>query len=175
MRANFFGTVKQNGYVVRDLDAAIKFWTEQLGVGPFFKVAHLNLEYYEFKGVRSLPDMSVGVSYLGDLQIELIEQHNDAPSHYLDFLNRNGPGLHHIQTSNDEPLETNMERLARLGHTPTSMGGNSQGRFVYFDFGGHAGSTVELVNSDAETNAWFDQIRRIAAEWDGSDPVRIVS
>ena len=31
-----FGKVCQNGYVVRDIAAAMKFWTEVLRVGPFF-------------------------------------------------------------------------------------------------------------------------------------------
>ncbi len=33
-----FGKVCQNGYVVRDIDAAMRFWTEKLRVGPFFYV-----------------------------------------------------------------------------------------------------------------------------------------
>ncbi len=31
-----FGSVRQNGYVVRDIEAALKHWTEVLAVGPFF-------------------------------------------------------------------------------------------------------------------------------------------
>jgi hypothetical protein len=31
-----FGPIRQNGYVVRDIDAALRHWTEVLGVGPFY-------------------------------------------------------------------------------------------------------------------------------------------
>ncbi len=34
--SRLFGDVRQNGYVVRDLEAAMKHWTQVLGVGPFF-------------------------------------------------------------------------------------------------------------------------------------------
>jgi hypothetical protein len=174
MLARYFGLAKQNGYVVRDLDAALEHWTGTLGVGPFYKRPHINLEFYEFNGVRSFPDISVALSYWGDLQIELIQQHNDAPSIYLEFLQTKGPGLHHVLASDGRPLDDTIEHLARLGRRPTSIGGNSGGRFVYFDLGGHSGSVVELVDIGPETLAWFEQIRRSAATWDGSEPVRLV-
>ena len=36
-------TLRQLAYVVRDLDSALKYWTEVLKVGPFFKLEHLAL------------------------------------------------------------------------------------------------------------------------------------
>ena len=36
--SRFFGKVCQNGYVVRDIEAALKHWTEVLGVGPFYYI-----------------------------------------------------------------------------------------------------------------------------------------
>jgi hypothetical protein len=35
---------------------------------------------FEHEGKASRVDMSLAIAYSGDLQIELIEQHNDAPS-----------------------------------------------------------------------------------------------
>jgi len=31
-----FGAIRQIAFIVRDLDAALRYWTETLGVGPFF-------------------------------------------------------------------------------------------------------------------------------------------
>jgi hypothetical protein len=31
-----FGEIRQNGYVVRDIDSALRHWTEVIRVGPFF-------------------------------------------------------------------------------------------------------------------------------------------
>ncbi len=35
--SRIFGDVRQNGYLVADIEAAMKHWTEVLGVGPFFR------------------------------------------------------------------------------------------------------------------------------------------
>ena len=34
--SRFFGEIRQAGYVVRDIEAAMDFWSETLGVGPWF-------------------------------------------------------------------------------------------------------------------------------------------
>jgi len=34
--SRIWGPVRQNGYVVRDVEAAMKYWTDVVGVGPFF-------------------------------------------------------------------------------------------------------------------------------------------
>ena len=75
-----FGKVCQNGYVVRDIADAMKFWTEVLRVGPFFYVPSVKIDWYRYKGRESPLEMSVALANSGDLQIELIQQRNDAPS-----------------------------------------------------------------------------------------------
>jgi len=169
----FFGPAMQNGYVVENLDAALEYWTNVLGVGPFFKSEHINLEYYEFNGKACDIDFSVALSYWGDLQIELIEQHNDTPTPYVDFLKRHGPGLHHVACQNGKPLDENLKYLASLGHTPTTVGKvRNGGRFVYFDMGGHAGTTVEIGDASPALLAYFERMRLATIAWDGSDAVR---
>lgn len=173
MVPGFFGRAKQNGYVVHDLDAAVEHWTKRLGVGPFFRKDHIDLEHYEFEGRACDVDMSVALSYMGELQIELIQQHNNAPSHYQSFLRKHGPGLHHVLIANDKPLDENLEHMSKLGFTPTSTGKVRNGsRFVYFDLGGHTGSTLEMGDGSPRTLAYFDRIRLHVENWDGRDPVR---
>ena len=41
-------------------------------------------------------EMSIALANSGDLQIELIQQRNDAPSMYQDFLAAHGEGLQHM-------------------------------------------------------------------------------
>lgn len=38
--SRIFGSLRQNGYVVRDIAAALHHWTTVLGVGPFFVPVH---------------------------------------------------------------------------------------------------------------------------------------
>jgi hypothetical protein len=91
-----FGKVCQNGYVVRDIASAMNFWTEVLRIGPFFYVPSVKVDWYRYKGKESPLEMSVALANSGDLQIELIQQRNDAPSMYLDFLREHGEGLQHM-------------------------------------------------------------------------------
>ena len=48
-----FGVIRQNGYVVRDVEAAMKHWTEVLGVGPFFYFERVPIEDFRYRGEPS--------------------------------------------------------------------------------------------------------------------------
>ncbi|MBO6634967.1 MAG: VOC family protein, partial [Parvibaculum sp.] len=94
--SRFFGKVCQNGYVVRDIEAALKHWTEVLGVGPFYYIDRVKCDWFTYRGKPSPVEMSIALGNTGDLQIELIQQRNDAPSMYMDFLNAGREGLQHM-------------------------------------------------------------------------------
>ena len=34
--SRIFGAIRQNGYVVRDIESAMQHWVEAIGVGPWF-------------------------------------------------------------------------------------------------------------------------------------------
>ena len=73
-------TVHQFAYVVKDLDKALKYWTEELKVGPFYVYEHFPLENQIYRGnTGEDADVTLALGYSGDAQIELIFQHNDAP------------------------------------------------------------------------------------------------
>src|ERR1700691_4138731 len=73
-----FGKIAQIGYVVRDIDAAMDNWIEH-GVGPWFYVDRVQTDYFRYRGADSAMEMSVALANSGDIQIELIQQRNDAP------------------------------------------------------------------------------------------------
>src|ERR687888_391518 len=85
--SRIFGDLIQNGYVVRDIEAAMRHWIEVLGVGPWFYIEHLAVPDFTYKGQPSPVDVSLALANSGPLQVELIQQRNDAPSLYRDFLN----------------------------------------------------------------------------------------
>ena len=89
----------QLNFLVKDMDAALTLWTEKLGVGPFivFDQALGNRRFIH-RGAESPVDMAVALSYVGDTQIELICQRNDAPSIYTEAFQAGLPdgGVQHI-------------------------------------------------------------------------------
>ena len=78
--SRFFGQVRQNGYVVPDIAEAMDHWSRVLGVGPFFYFERVPIEQFRYRGELSPLQVSIALSNSGPLQIELIEQRNDAPS-----------------------------------------------------------------------------------------------
>ena len=58
-------------------------------------------------------DMSAAIAYSGDLQIELIYQHDDAPSIYSEFSRGGRSGLQHMGVMTDS-VDGDLEQLARI-------------------------------------------------------------
>ena len=172
--SRLFGAVRQAGYVVRDMDAALKHWTEVWQVGPWFYVDRLPVEDFRYKGEPSDLHISVALANSGPLQIELITQRNDAPSMYRDFLGMGREGLQHFcywPENYDVVLGAALERGYRIGQQGSSKG---RGPFVYLDTEAHPGTVIELAELSATRKRQFAAIEQAAAGWDGSDPVRTV-
>jgi len=86
----YFGPVRQVGYVVHDIQQAMRRWVD-LGVGPWFYKEDVGTTEFRYHGKPSrLPNLSIALANSGDLQLELIQQRDDAPSLYLDSLRRSG-------------------------------------------------------------------------------------
>jgi hypothetical protein len=171
--SRFFGPVRQNGYVVRDIEAAMDHWTRRLGVGPFFYFEKVPIEQFQLRGEPSALEASIALANSGPLQIELIQQRNDAPSMYREFLQQGHEGLQHVAywTENfDEDLASALAEGFRVGQSGAV---GEDGRFVYFESEGHPGTVVELSEISGGKGRFFQRVAQLAAEWDGSDPIRV--
>ncbi|MCF8470153.1 MAG: VOC family protein [Parvibaculum sp.] len=169
--SRIFGKVCQNGYVVRDIEAAMKHWTEVLGVGPFFYIKRVPVEGFRYRGAPSNVEMSIALANTGDLQIELIQQRNDAPSLYRDFLQAGNEGLQHMSYWTNE-YQAEYDRLVGLGFKVGHEGTIAGGGFAYFDTEFHPGTVMEISDTSGAKGEFFQHIRDEAAKWDGSDPIR---
>ena len=173
--SRLFGPVRQNGYVVRDIHAAMDHWINVMGVGPWFYIERVKTDYFRHRGQDSAVEMSIALANAGELQLELIQQRNDAPSMYKEFLDAGHEGLQHVafwSTSYQQLYDQSLARGLKVGHE--GQIGGEQGRFAYFDSAAHPGSVIEISDISGNKGRFFDHIRRIAADWDGADPIRIV-
>jgi hypothetical protein len=171
--SRIFGDVRQNGYVVRDIHAALVHWTEVLGVGPFWFFEEAPVEDFRYRGEPSDLVASIALAQSGPLQIELIQQRNDVPSMYRDFLEAGHEGLQHIAYWTEE-FDRDLERILGLGHEVRQSGqvGGADGRFVYLATEAHPGTVIELSEISGPKGAFFRHIAEAAREWDGMDPIR---
>jgi methylmalonyl-CoA/ethylmalonyl-CoA epimerase len=119
---------------VPDLDAAEKIWKEALGL--------------EWKGWEEVPDQKVLTSMFraGAVRLELITPTAD-DSPIAGFLDKRGPGLHHICFEVDN-IEVEMVRLEGLGMrllSETPRPGVEGSRVVFLHPKDTGGVLVELV------------------------------
>jgi hypothetical protein len=172
MQSPHFGPIVQNAFVVRDLDAAVAHWTSKVGVGPFYLLDHVQYGEVYFRGASLSMDMSVAIAQWGEIQIELIVQHDAAESIYSEFLRRHGEGLQHLGVMTAS-LDDHLARLRPLGIEPVQWGATAAGmRFAYLDTDRQAGGMIELIENGPAVEAFFAKVRRAAEHWDGSRPLR---
>ena len=171
--SRIFGKVCQNGYVVRDIEAAMKHWIEVMGVGPWFYIEDVKTDWFTYRGVASDVKMSIALANSGDLQIELIQQRNQAPSMYKDFLDAGREGLQHMSYWT-EAYQGLYDKALGLGYTVGHEGqiGGEKGRFAYFDTEAHPGTVVEISDISGVKGKTFAYIRKQAEGWDGTSPIR---
>lgn len=164
-------TVRQLAYVVRDLDAALAYWTGILKVGPFFRMAHAPLMDQRFFGKPSNVDVSIALGNSGDLQIELIQQHNDEPSVYKEFLDAGRVGVHHFGLMPVDYAATCAQYRAN-GHAAAFECTIAGAGLTYFDTVASVGHYIELWDNQEVFKNMFLMVEDAAKSWDGSNPVR---
>lgn len=168
-----FGAIRQLGYVVHDIEAAMDYWSRTLGVGPWFYNPRVPIMNYRYRGEAFEPHNSVALANSGDVQVELIQTRNDVPSMYRDFLQAGHTGLQHVAYWTNR-YDADLERLLGQGFKPVMSGEvGVRGRFVYFDTEYHPGTVIELSEVAGAKGRMFDLIRAESERWDGqADPIR---
>lgn len=170
--SRLFGPIMQTAYVVRDLEPAMAHWSDVLGVGPFFVSETVPYAEVRYRGQPIALGTRVAIAYSGDQQIELIQQTSGDRSMFTDFL-EGGEGMHHVCVMAAD-FTAAMATGAAHGLEVVQDGATTAGiRFAYLDRPGTPrGSAIELVEASAGLVRFFDRIKRTAAAWDGTEPVR---
>jgi len=78
-----FTTVDHIGFVVRDIDEAIAFYSETFGVGEWERIP--------------MPErhMDVAATHVGGMLLEIIAPTSEDAA-FAKFLRERGPGMHHV-------------------------------------------------------------------------------
>jgi catechol 2,3-dioxygenase-like lactoylglutathione lyase family enzyme len=170
--SRFFGQIRQAGFVVDDIEAAMDYWSRSLGIGPWFYNERVPIRNYTYRGESYEVHNSVALANSGPLQMELIQTRNDAPSMYRDFRQAGRTGLQHVAYWT-ESFDEDLARLTEQGFKVVMSGEvGERGRFVYFDTEYHPGTVIELSEVAGPKGRMFDMIRNASEGWDGRDPVR---
>jgi methylmalonyl-CoA/ethylmalonyl-CoA epimerase len=167
------GPVGQLAYLPSDFDAAIKYWTQTMGVGPFYMLQNVALGEMKYKGQPTGSVFSIAIAYWGDIQIELIRAENDEPGLYTgEYAVKDQ--LHHICVFVDSIVEA-RDACAKVGAEILVEGTvGDDGAVIYVDPGAGPGHVIELLQNMTGADAIFQMIKDAGKGWDGKEPLRIL-
>ena len=169
MGISAIGPVMQIAFVPTDFDAAVRYWTGTMGVGPFYLMENIQLADMRYLGEPSDCLFSIAIAYWGDMQVELIRQENDAPSIYR---GQEGAALHHTCVLTDDIEKA--RRIAEASGAKILVEGKvaPDGAVLYVDTGGGPGSIVEILQMSSGSEGLFAMIKSASVNWDGQEPLR---
>jgi hypothetical protein len=126
--------VSQIAVVVEDLDDGMERMSGVLGVGQWevYRFEPPRLTERTYRGESHDYSMKLGLTYVGDLMVELIEP-MEGESIYTEHLDEHGEGLHHVACFAFDDVEAVIERFEDAG-MPVIQSGNFDGvGYWYFD------------------------------------------
>ncbi|MEO0032823.1 MAG: hypothetical protein RIS94_2581 [Pseudomonadota bacterium] len=165
------GPVGQLAYLPQDFDAAVTYWTQTMGVGPFYIMENIQLGECRYKGVPTDAKFSIAIAYWGDVQIELIRPENREPSIYTGEYAVTDQ-LHHICIFVDS-IEEARAACAEAGAEILVEGNvGADGAVIYVDPGAGPGGVIELLQNMTGADAIFQMIKDAGKDWDGTEPLR---
>jgi methylmalonyl-CoA/ethylmalonyl-CoA epimerase len=92
--------IQQIALLTRDLEKSMQAWIDVLRIGPWrvFRFTDKTVKNLRVGGrpVEEPFEFRIGITYIGDMEIELIEPVR-GPMIYEEYLQRRGEGLHHIK------------------------------------------------------------------------------
>jgi hypothetical protein len=163
----------QVGFVVDDLLDTAAHWARVFGVGPFHVLPPIE-QACTYRGTATGVNVQVGVAQAGPVQIELMQQHCDRPSVYRELVDKGHSRFHQLSTVTRD-YDATKAHYEQLGYEPAcEMVARGQ-HLAFFDTVDDFGFFTEVVEEVPGFLESLDKIAQTCAEWDGSDPVRILT
>jgi catechol 2,3-dioxygenase-like lactoylglutathione lyase family enzyme len=154
----------QIAWVTRDLDATETALTGLLGVRKWVRIpeVHFAPDTCSYRGKPADFVASISLSYLWDMQLELIEPVS-GENVYSDFLREAGPGLHHIcvEAESPERFDAALAEAAEQGAPVVQQGVMPGGiQFAYVSAPQAGVPFLEIAYISPEMRAFYDYIKQ---------------
>jgi len=158
MTSTLAQNVFQIGFVVPDIQKAMAFFKETLGVPEFLFIDDPGLEDETYLGKPAPLKVNLAFGWCGDTQVELILPIAGV-STYSKFLDHNPKGgMHHygIEVANYAQGVKDMESG---GFSLVQGGRHNETKFAYFDTTGTIGALTEIVYLQPEEKAFMQTLK----------------
>jgi catechol 2,3-dioxygenase-like lactoylglutathione lyase family enzyme len=154
----------QIAWVTPDLDATETALTGLLGVRKWVRIpdVHFAPDTCSYRGSPADFVASISLSYLGDMQLELISPVR-GENIYSDFLRESGAGLHHIcvEAASPEQFDAALTDAAGHGAEVVQQGVMPGGiQFAYVSAPQAAVPFLEIAYIPDEMRAFYDYIKQ---------------
>jgi catechol 2,3-dioxygenase-like lactoylglutathione lyase family enzyme len=149
-------TPVQIAWVTRDLDATENALTTLLGAKKWIRVpdVHFAPETCTYRGKPADFVADISFSYAGDTQLELLAPVR-GESIYTEFLDRAGPGLHHVCIEVDDVEKAiGAAEVVQRGVMPGGM------EFAYVSAEAAGVPYIEIAHIPPEIRAFFDYLKQ---------------
>lgn len=169
MTKNYYEHLRivQNAYFVQDLDEAIERWHNAFGLGPFVVSRHLELEKALYRGAPVPLDISAAFVQAGELQIELLCQHDGGPSAFRDMFAPGEEGLHHVAVFPDDYDQVISAYKARGFDLALELQGADGLGAAFIDTRGVLGHMLEVYRVTEGLHKFYRFVADAARDWDG--------
>lgn len=157
-------TPVQIAWVTRDMDATERALSALLGARKWVRMPgiHFGPETCRYRGRPADFVADVALSYAGDTQLEIIAPVR-GESLYTEFLERCGPGLHHVcrEAADDEAFEAAVRDAEEAGATVTADGVMAGGmRFAYVTAEDAGVPHIEIACLTDDIRSFFDYVKQ---------------
>ena len=138
------------GIVVKDIETSIDKWTLLLGLEkrPSISIAEgheANPTHY--RGKPSNAKAKLAFMSLENLNVELIEPIGNEQSHWKEFLETKGEGVHHVAFQVKDMGTYYLENFEKNGLPLVQHGGWNGGEYGYMDGMESLGVMIELLET----------------------------
>ncbi|MDO3639525.1 VOC family protein [Mycolicibacterium arseniciresistens] len=157
-------TPVQLAWVTDDLDATERSLSALLGARNWVRMpgVHFGPDTCTHRARPADYTADISLSYAGDLQLELIAP-GSGDSVYSEFLDRSGPGLHHVcvEVDDEAAFDAAVAAAADGGATIAAQGVMPGGmRFAYVSDERSGVPYIEIAHIPDEIRQFFDYVRQ---------------
>ncbi len=157
--------IMQYSWVVPSIEAAAQVWYDKLGVGPFTLMRDVPVVESVHRGGICEARFSVALAMNGGVQIELIEQHNDAPSAYRDTVPKGATGFHHVGILEND-YDKAVSYYTEQDHEIAGSGELGDVHYAYLDTTAILGHMIEVIEDTETIRALFAAVVQSYETWD---------
>ncbi len=119
-------------------------------------------------------DAQQAIAQAGPVQIELIKQFGDRPSIYRELADMGGSRFHQLCTITPQ-YDRTLAHYRQAGYEVANEMTDRGQRIAHIDTLDDFGFFTEVIEETPEFLVNVDKIATTCAEWDGSDPVRVLT